>query len=86
MPIVAASATPVTTITALAGLWEVWEWVVTVSAHRDQGTAYLGMQGDVWDAQKDILLAPLGAAVALLLFTRWHNALLDQAAARPRPA
>ena len=29
-----------------------------------QGDAYLGTQGDIWDAQKDIFLAFLGAILA----------------------
>lgn len=63
-----------TTITAVAGLWEVWEWLVADLAHADLGTAYLGMQGDPWDAQKDIALAPVGAIFALLLLSKAHDA------------
>lgn len=63
-------------LTAVAGIWEVWEWLVAEWAYSDLGTAYLGTQGDAWDAQKDILLAPVGAVAAALLFTRWHNRLL----------
>lgn len=33
----------------------------------DLGMAYLGTQGDVWDAQRDSALAALGATIALLL-------------------
>jgi putative membrane protein len=29
-----------------------------------QGDAYLGTQGDIWDAQKDIFMATLGAILA----------------------
>jgi putative membrane protein len=67
-----------TTIVAIGGMWEVWEWVVAVTTYPELGTNFLGAQGDPWDAQKDILLAPLGAAVSAALFTRWHNGLLDQ--------
>jgi putative membrane protein len=65
------------TITAIAGMWEVWEWIVAEIASPDAGTAYLGMQGDPWDAQKDILMAPLGVVAAVLVFTARHNAVLD---------
>ena len=34
----------------------------------DLGTAYLGLQGDVWDAQKDMGLA-IVAAVIVVSFT-----------------
>ena len=47
---------PVVLITALGGLFEVIEWIVAVLVEPDLGTAYLGTQGDVWDAQKDIFL------------------------------
>jgi putative membrane protein len=32
------------------------------------GAAYLGSQGDIWDAQKDMLSDTLGAIVATVLF------------------
>jgi putative membrane protein len=32
----------------------------------DLGQAYVGTQGDVWDAQKDSALAAIGAAVAVV--------------------
>jgi len=60
-------------IAALAGLWEVWEWLAAESVRPDLGAAYLGLQGDPWDAQKDILLAPLGAVAASAVFTRLHD-------------
>ena len=34
----------------------------------DAGAAFLGSQGDVWDAQKDILCDTLGALCAVTLF------------------
>jgi putative membrane protein len=34
---------------------------------RDLGIAYLGTQGDVWDAQKDMALATLSAAIAMAI-------------------
>ena len=30
--------------------------------------AYLGTQGDIWDAQKDMAVAILGAALAVIVF------------------
>jgi len=50
------------------GLWsmayEVLEWFVAVTVDPSAGTAYLGTQGDDWDAQKDMALALLGAFIA----------------------
>ncbi len=37
------------------------------------GDAFLGTQGDVWDAQSDMLFAGLGAAIGLATLTRVHD-------------
>jgi putative membrane protein len=44
--------------------YELIEWLVARLADPAAGTAYLGTQGDVWDAQKDMGLACLGALIA----------------------
>jgi putative membrane protein len=53
---------------AAVGLWsllyEVTEWLVASIADPAAGTAYLGTQGDQWDAQKDMALACLGGVLA----------------------
>jgi putative membrane protein len=59
---------PLFTIVAVAGLYEVFEWLYAVSADESAGIAVLGSQGDVWDAQKDVLADSLGAIFALVLF------------------
>ncbi len=46
-------------------LYEVIEWAAAESFGGELGQAYLGMQGDVWDAQKDMGLATLGAIVSM---------------------
>lgn len=48
-------------------LFEVIEWIAASVVNADVGTAYLGMQGDVWDAQKDITSAAFGALVAMCI-------------------
>lgn len=48
-------------------LYEILEWTVAAIVDPAAGTAYLGTQGDVWDAQKDMTLACLGAVLGLLL-------------------
>lgn len=53
---------------AIAGLWEIVEWAYAEIDGGDAGQAFLGAQGDIWDAQKDMLLDTIGAAVAALLF------------------
>jgi putative membrane protein len=44
--------------------YEIIEWIVASLADPAAGTAYLGTQGDAWDAQKDSLLACAGALIA----------------------
>ena len=48
-------------------IFELFEWGAAELFGGDLGMAYLGMQGDVWDAHKDMALASLGAFIAMLL-------------------
>jgi putative membrane protein len=56
-------------VLAFAAFWELLEWWTAVLAAPDVGTAFLGSQGDVWDAQWDMLLALIGALIALPLLS-----------------
>ena len=53
---------------AMAGLWELVEWQYAVIDGGEAGAAFLGSQGDGWDAQKDILCDTLGAFCAATVF------------------
>jgi putative membrane protein len=58
---------PGMTLVGSSGLWEVLEsWVARI-ASPELGAAYLGSQGDVWDAQKDIAAAFYGVLLWLAL-------------------
>ena len=46
-------------------LFELFEWAAAEVFGGDLGIAYLGTQGDVWDAHKDMALASLGAGLAM---------------------
>jgi len=48
-------------------LFELFEWMAAEMFGGDLGQAYLGTQGDVWDAHKDMALASLGALIAMLV-------------------
>jgi putative membrane protein len=48
-------------------LFELFEWMAAEWFGGDLGPTYLGMQGDPWDAQKDMALASLGALVVMML-------------------
>ena len=58
---------------AIGAFWELLEWWVTLIVASDTGVAFLGSQGDVWDAQWDMFLALVGAAVALVLLGKQHD-------------
>ena len=46
-------------------IYELLEWAAAEVVGKDLGQAYLGTQGDVWDAHKDMALASLGALIAM---------------------
>jgi putative membrane protein len=46
-------------------IYELIEWGAAVVFGGDLGQSYLGTQGDIWDAHKDMALASVGAAVAM---------------------
>ena len=48
-------------------LYELIEWGAAMAFGGDLGQAYLGTQGDPWDAHKDMAFASLGALLAMLM-------------------
>lgn len=55
-------------IMSIACSYEIIEWAYAVLDGGDTGIEFLGSQGDIWDAQKDMLADTLGAITSLLLF------------------
>jgi putative membrane protein len=55
---------PIEITLSISGLYELVEWAVADVFFKEQGAAYLGTQGDIWDAQKDMFLATIGAIIA----------------------
>ncbi len=55
-------------IMAIAAGYEIIEWLFAVYYGGDAGIEFLGSQGDVWDAQKDMLADTLGALFSLVLY------------------
>jgi putative membrane protein len=64
--------TALASILGIAAFWEILEWWVALVAAPDVGIAFLGSQGDIWDAHWDMFLALVGAGVAFL-FVKWHD-------------
>ncbi|MEZ0260367.1 MAG: DUF2238 domain-containing protein, partial [Alphaproteobacteria bacterium] len=59
----------------ISAIYEIIEWAAAALTG-EAADSFLGSQGDVWDSQKDMLLAGIGAIAALLLLSRWHDAQL----------
>jgi len=59
---------PVFAIATIAMSYELIEWVYAAGTSPEAGLAYLGSQGDIWDAQKDMLADTLGALVVTTIF------------------
>lgn len=53
-------------------VYELLEWGAAAVVGGDLGQAYLGTQGDVWDAQKDSALAAAGSLVSVIA-CRWSG-------------
>jgi putative membrane protein len=50
-----------------SALYELIEWAAAEYFGGDLGAAYLGTQGDVWDAHKDMAMAGTGALIAMVV-------------------
>lgn len=55
-------------IMSMAAAFEWVEWWFAELAGGQEGANFLGSQGDIWDAQKDILADTLGAILALAMW------------------
>ncbi|HEV3007833.1 MAG TPA: DUF2238 domain-containing protein [Burkholderiales bacterium] len=64
-----------------SAIFELFEWAAAEIFGGDLGVAYLGTQGDPWDAQRDMALAAAGALAAMLV-TALINARLQRDFAR----
>jgi len=57
---------------AISAFYELLEWWVALLSD-DAAESFLGTQGYVWDTQSDMFMALLGASLALLMFSRYHD-------------
>lgn len=57
---------------AISAAYELLEFLVSILSG-SKGDSFLGTQGDIWDTQKDMALALLGAVVGQLMLGRWHD-------------
>lgn len=69
-----------TIIVSISTFYELFEWLVTDIFYPELGMAFLGIQGDVWDAHKDIFAAIMGAFVNILFYKSYKNLYLSKKA------
>jgi putative membrane protein len=62
---------------AISALYELVEWWTAVLSGTS-ADAFLGTQGYVWDTQSDMLFAFIGALVAVIFFSRYHDSRITE--------
>ena len=56
---------PIAMTMAFSAAYEISEAIMAMILTPERGEEFVGMQGDFWDAQKDMLLAGLGVLIAM---------------------
>lgn len=65
---------PIFAIMSAAVTYELIEWIYAAKSAPELGLAYLGSQGDIWDAQKDMLMDTLGAiSITSIFYIKYRN-------------
>jgi putative membrane protein len=60
-------------ILSISTFYELLEWLAVAVLHPELGMAFLGTQGDVWDAHKDSALAMTGALINILFYQGYKH-------------
>ena len=58
---------------AFSAFYEILEWWIVLRFYPTSGPEWLGMQGDPWDAQEDMLMALIGSSVSILTLSSLHE-------------
>ncbi|MFT7879706.1 MAG: DUF2238 domain-containing protein [Sulfurimonas sp.] len=64
-----------TTVISISTVYEMLEWLAAVTFHPELGMAFLGTQGDIWDAHKDTLVATIGALINFFFYKHYGRIL-----------
>ncbi|MBL8956269.1 MAG: DUF2238 domain-containing protein [Myxococcaceae bacterium] len=80
------SFTAVSIVGCFAAVWELVEWGAAAVLDPAGGDAFLGTQGDIWDAQKDMAYAIVGATLGLVFLKRVHDRSMARGAEPGRAA
>lgn len=67
---------------SISTVYEMLEWLAAVILHPDLGMAFLGTQGDVWDAHKDTALAMIGALTNIAFYKSYKHLWLSKKASK----
>ena len=67
-----------TMIVSISTVYELLEWLAAVILRPDLGMAFLGTQGDVWDANKDTALATAGALINIAFYQSYKHLWLSK--------
>ena len=70
----------VTLVLSISSLYELLEWAAVLVVEPELGMAFLGIQGDIWDAHKDTALAFLGALVNIAFYQNYKRLWLSKKA------
>jgi putative membrane protein len=73
-------------VMAIAAFYELVEWWSTYLVASDVGQAFLGSQGDPWDAQWDMLLGLLGGILGLITLGWLHDRSMEAQRMQSAPA
>lgn len=65
---------PLDLVLAFSATYELIEWWSARNIEPSAALAFLGSQGDIWDAQKDMAMAGLGALVSMVIIFLIHVA------------
>ena len=66
------------TAMAISAVYELIEWV-SAEVYGENAASFLGGQGDIWDTQKDMACALVGAVCAVAIFSRWQDRQMQRA-------
>ncbi|APG63714.1 hypothetical protein LPB140_08220 [Sphingorhabdus lutea] len=58
-------------VLAASCIYEIFEWLLTIFMAGETAARYNGQQGDIWDAQKDMALAAIGAMTLYWPVKKW---------------
>jgi putative membrane protein len=63
---------------SFSAFYELVEWWMVIFIYSKEGANWLGLQGDIFDAQGDMLMALIGATLAILLLSRVHDRSIEK--------